>query len=151
MLRRLVGSEICIIDRDKRGKVDTEVYNTASVYVKLKIIAGNIEIEAILFDNQTSRSVAEMLPLTIEIWQPALGFASAFDLPQSFPYFEQEPPQRGYELGSLAYWMPGPSIAMIYNDDRYQTVVPVVPIGKINGDIRFLESYEGTITIEAVE
>lgn len=127
--------------------VDGEKYNTSSVYMEITITAGNNTLNAILFDNKTARAVADMLPLTISTWHPAPDFARAFDLPQSFSYFDDEPPQMSYELGSLAYWQPGPSIAMIYQASRTQTVVPVVPIGKITSNLSVLENYSGTITI----
>ena len=127
--------------------VDGEKYNAFSVYCEITITAGNYTLDAILFDNKTARAVADMFPLTVSTWHPAPDFARAFDLPRSFSYFEDEPPQMSYELGSLAYWQPGPSIAMIYKASRTQTVVPVVPIGKITSNLSVLENYSGTITI----
>ncbi|MGM9642442.1 MAG: cyclophilin-like fold protein [Eubacteriales bacterium] len=128
--------------------VDGEKFNTATVYMEITITAGDTVLEAVLFDNKTARAVADMLPLTVSTWHPAPNFARAFDLPQSFSYFPDEPPQMSYELGSLAYWEPGPSIAMIYNASRDQTVVPVVPIGKITSNLSVIENYSGTITVE---
>lgn len=127
--------------------VDGEIYNTSSVYAEITITAGNTVLNAVLFDNKTARAIADMLPLTVSTWYPAPDFAKAFDLPESFSYFADEPPQMSYELGSLAYWKPGPSIAMIYKASRTQTVVPVVPIGKITGNLSVLENYSGTITV----
>ena len=51
----------------------------------------------------------------------------------------------------LAYWYEGPSIALIYKASRDQTVVPVVPIGKITSDVSVFEEYGDTITIELDE
>lgn len=127
--------------------VDSGKYNTNSVYAEIIIQAGDSILTAVLFDNQTARAVWDMLPLTAETWHPAPDFARAFNLPERFPYFEEEAPQRSYELGSLAYWEPGPSIAMIYRASRTQTVVPVVPIGKITGNLAVLEDYDGTISV----
>ena len=56
-----------------------------------------------------------------------------------------------YELGSLAYWYEGPSIALIYKASRDQTVVPVVPIGKITSDVSVFEEYGDAIIIELEE
>lgn len=112
------------------------------------ITAGDVELNAVLFDNQTAQAFADMLPLTVELWHPAPDFARAFDLPERIPRFEEEPAGREYELGSLAYWYEGPSIAVIYNANREETVVPVVPIGKITSDVSIFFDYGGTITIE---
>lgn len=128
--------------------VNGEIYNTSSIYADITITAGTHTLHAILFNNKTAKTFADMLPLSVPTWHPAPDFARAFDLPEMFPYFEDEPAQMSYELGSLAYWQPGPSIAMIYNASRTQTVVPVVPIGKITDDVSIFFQYSGTITIE---
>lgn len=131
--------------------VDKEKYNTTSIYTEIIIKTEIAELNAVLFDNMTARVVANMFPLTVPTWHPATDFARAFDLPERFSYFTEEPPQMSYELGSLAYWEPGPSIAMIYKASRTQTVVPVVPIGKITSNVSILENYSGTITIVKME
>ena len=140
-----------MVDENYQGgstiPVDGDKYNTSSVYAEITITAGNTVLNAVLFDNKTARAVADMLPFTVSTWHPEPDFARAFDLPESFSYFADEPPQMGYELGSLAYWQPGPSIAMIYKASRMQTVVPVVPIGKITSNLSKLENYSGTITV----
>lgn len=138
------------VDENYQGStvpVDGEVYNSSSVYAEITITAGEFTLNAVLFDNKTARAFADMLPLTVPTWHPAPDFARAFDLPESFSYFADEPPQMSYELGSLAYWQPGPSIAMIYKASRTQTVVPVVPIGKNTSNLILLENYIGTITV----
>lgn len=112
----------------------------------IRITAGDTVLSGVLYDTQTSRDFAEMLPLTVELWHPAPGFARAFDLPESIPRYAKAGYE--YELGSLAYWYEGPSIALIYKASRDQTVVPVVPIGKITSDVSVFEEYGDTITIE---
>lgn len=102
----------------------------------IRITAGDTVLSGVLYDTQTARDFAEMLPLTVELWHPAPDFAKAG--------YE-------YELGSLAYWYEGPSIALIYKASRDQTVVPVVPIGKVTTDVSFFGEYGGTITIELDE
>lgn len=82
----------------------------------------------------------------MELWDPAPGFARAFDLPEHIPRYEKSGYE--YELGSLAYWYRGPSIALIYQASREETVVPVVPIGKITSDVSVFQKYGATITIE---
>ena len=138
------------VDENYQGStvpVDGELYNTSSVYAEITITAGEFTLNAVLFDNKTARAFADMLPLTVSTWHPAPDFARAFDLPESFSYIVEEPPQMSYELGSLAYWEPGPSIAMIYKASRTQTVVPVMPIGKITSNLSVLENYNGKITV----
>lgn len=112
----------------------------------IRITAGNTVLSGVLYDTPTSRDFADMLPLTVELWHPAPDFARAFDLPERIPRYAKAGYE--YELGSLAYWYEGPSIALIYKASRDQTVVPVVPIGKITSDVSVFEEYGDDITIE---
>lgn len=76
-------------------------------------------------------------------------FARAFDLPEQIA--QKGSPGYAYELGSLAYWDAGPSIALIYKASREETVVPVVPVGKITSDLSVFEEYGEAVTIAIVE
>ncbi len=119
------------------------------IMCSIHIMAGNTVLDGVLYDNPTAQGFAEMLPITTETWHAAPGFARAFDLPAQIA--EKGEPGYGYEPGSLAYWDEGPSIAMIYEASRRETVVPVVPIGKMTSDASMLEEYEDIITIELGE
>ena len=115
----------------------------------IRIIAGDTVLSGVLYDTRTARDFADMLPLTVELWHPAPDFARAFDLPERIPRYAKAGYE--YELGSLAYWYEGPSIALIYKASRDQTVVPVVPIGKITSDVSVFEEYGDAIIIELEE
>ena len=54
-------------------------------------------------------------------------------------------------MGSLAYWDEGPSIAIIYNDNREETVVPVTAIGRLDGDVSIFFGYDQPVHIEEVK
>ncbi len=133
------------------GKVEEESASLEEqeVMCSIKITADDTVLYGILYDNPTARGFAEMLPLTVDLWHPAPDFARAFNLPDWIA--AKGTPGRRYELGSLAYWDVGPSIAIIYKASREETVVPVVPIGKITSDVSLFEEYGGSITIEAEE
>lgn len=115
----------------------------------IRVTAGDTVLSGVLYDTPTSRDFAKMLPLTVELWHPAPDFARAFDLPEHIPRYEKAGYE--YELGSLAYWYEGPSIALIYKASREETVVPVVPIGRITSDVSIFEEYGESITIELEE
>lgn len=117
----------------------------AAADIPITITAGDTVLEGVLFDNPTARTFAEMLPLTADLWHPA-DFARAFNLGTAIP--DMEPRSREYELGGLAYWFEGPSVAIFYDDGPPQTVVPVVTIGKITSDVSLFREYGGSITIE---
>ena len=120
--------------------------NSVEELYQIRITAGDTVLSGVLYDTETARAFAAMLPLTVELWHPAPGFARAFDLPERIPRYERSGYE--YELGSLAYWYAGPSVALIYQASREETVVPVVPIGKITSDVSCFQDYEAEITIE---
>ena len=117
--------------------------------IEITITAGDKQLDGVLFDNETARLFAKKLSLTVDLWNPAPGFAKAFDLEEAIP--DIEPYTRNYELGGLAYWYPGPSVAIFHSDHLEQTIVPVVTIGKINDDVSLFAEYEGSVSIEAKE
>lgn len=109
----------------------------------------DIILDGVLFDNETARAFADMLPLTEQLWYPAEGFAKAFNLPEEIPDTYER--TRNYEVGGLAYWYEGPSVAIFYSDRLERTVVPVVNIGRITSDVEIFEEYHDMITIEKKE
>ena len=115
----------------------------------ITITAGDTVLDGILFDNETARALAERLPLTVSLWDPAENFAKAFDLDDPLPDAAEH--TRSYELGGLAYWDDGPSVAIFYNDDLLETIVPVTTIGKITSSVEVFEDYGGAIKIEKAE
>lgn len=142
------GSEYGWEDESEDGLKEVDMDSLEELY-HIRITAGDTVLYGVLYDTQTSRDFADMLPLTVELWHPAPDFARAFDLPEHIPRYAKAGYE--YELGSLAYWYEGPSIALIYKASRDQTVVPVVPIGKITSDVSVFEEYGDTITIELDE
>ena len=119
------------------------------IMCSIRITAGDTILDGVLYDNETARGFAEMLPLTVELWHPAPDFARAFDLPKAI--MTHETPGYEYELGSLAYWDAGPSIALIYKASRKETIVPVVPVGRITSDVAVFGEYGEVITVELGE
>ena len=117
----------------------------AASWQEILLTVGEQQLHGVLFGNETARLFAEMLPLNVELWNPAPGSAKAFDLPEAIP--DIEPHTRAYELGSLAYWYPGPSVAIFHSDHLEETIVPVVTIGRIMDDVGFLADYEGSLSI----
>lgn len=152
-MRKLVVTLLCILlmmiatgcADPEEGLEKVDMKSVKELY-HIRITAGDIVLSGVLYDTETARAFAAMLPLTVELWHPAPGFARAFDLPERIPRYEKSGYE--YELGSLAYWYQGPSIALIYQASREETVVPVVPIGKITSDVSCFQEYEAEITIE---
>lgn len=123
-----------------------ELSEEQTVICSIRVTAGDSVLEGVLYDNPTAREFAKMLPLTVDLWYPAPDFARAFDLPKQIE--QKGSPGYQYELGSLAYWDEGPSVALIYQASREETVIPVVPIGKITSETSVFQEYGAEITIE---
>ena len=115
------------------------------VFMEITITAGEETLDGVLFDNDTARAIADMLPLTVDLWHPAQGFARAFNLPEQVPDAAQR--TRQYEQGGLAYWFEGPSVAIFYGDHLQETIVPVVTVGRLTDGVELFEDYGGSITI----
>ena len=115
------------------------------VFMEITITAGEETLDGVLFDNDTAKAIAAMLPLTVDLWHPAQGFARAFHLPEQVPDAAQR--TRQYEQGGLAYWFEGPSVAIFYGDHLQETIVPVVTVGRLTDGVELFEDYGGSITI----
>ena len=115
---------------------------------RIRVTAGDAQLEGYLYDNQTARAFEAMLPLTVPLWNPAEGFAKAFDLPGQIA---DEARTNDYVLGGLAYWYEGPSVAIFHSDHLPETIVRVVTIGRITDDVTLFATYEGEITIEVIQ
>lgn len=129
------GEEVTIHTPPPREPVLTEIV----------IYAGDHVLEGVIFDNETAEEFAKSLPQTVELWNPAPGFAKAFNLDE--PIADTVRHTRKYAKGGLAYWCEGPSIALFYGDHLAETIVSVITIGQITSNVDFLKDYEGEITI----
>ena len=118
------------------------------VWKEIALTVGEQTLHGVLYDNETARLFAEKLPVAVELWNPAPGFAKAFDLEEAIPDVDQH--TRLYELGGLAYWYDGPSVAIFHSDHLEQTIVSVVTIGRITDDVSIFADYEGSISIALV-
>ena len=81
----------------------------------------------------------------LDVWSED---SKAFDLDEAIPDVDQH--TRLFELGGLAYWYPGPSVAIFHSNHLEQTIVPVVTIGRITDDVSSFADYEGSISIALV-
>ena len=116
--------------------------------IRIRIIAGDQVVDAILFGNGTAQTFARMLPLTVDLWTP-IHYAQAFDLPRRIP--DRDTRTREYEQGAIGYWYEGPSIALLYGVDEEQTAVPIVKIGKMTSNVSVFETYRDSVRVELVD
>jgi hypothetical protein len=119
--------------------------------MRIRLTAGDTVLTATLDDNTTARDFASLLPLTLPM-NDLLEREKYGHLPRSLAAGGK--PQAGYEIGTIAYWSPGPDIAVFYDHDGQSIPDPgIVILGEINSGADAFKKYEGTVevTIEAVD
>ncbi|MET7465685.1 cyclophilin-like fold protein [Nonomuraea sp. NPDC005501] len=119
--------------------------------MRIRLTAGEIVLTATLDDNATARDFASLLPLTLQM-DDLLTREKYGHLPRSLTAGGK--PQFGYESGNIAYWSPGPDIALFYAHDGQSIPDPgIVILGQIDSGADAFKKYDGTVdvTIEAID
>ena len=113
--------------------------------------AGETAFDATLDDSVTARDFASLLPLTLPM-DDLFKREKYGRLPR--PLTAGGEPRSSYEIGNIAYWSPGPDIAIFYDHDGQSIPAPgIVILGQITSEADALKQYDGTVdvTIEAVD
>ncbi|MFD4560912.1 cyclophilin-like fold protein [Streptomyces sp. NPDC058469] len=119
--------------------------------MRIRLTAGETVLSAILADNATARDFASLLPLTLQT-DDLFKREKYGHLPRSLATGGE--PRFSYEVGDIAYWSPGPDIAMFYNHDGQSIPDPgIVILGTIDAGADALKKYDGAVdvTIEAID
>jgi uncharacterized protein len=109
--------------------------------VPIRIIAGDVEVEAELNDSKCSRDIAEALPIeaSASTWGEEIYFSIDVDCPG-------ENMQSSVDLGDLGYWPPGSAFCMFFGMTPMSTAEEIRPasdvmvIGRMTGDLEPLKS-----------
>lgn len=132
----------------RRSTVDNTPESKA--HMRIRLTAGDTVLNATLDDNATARDFAALLPLTLRM-NDLFQREKYSHLPRSLTAGGE--PQSSYEVGDIAYWSPGPDIAIFYHHDGQSIPAPgIVILGKIDSGADAFKKYDGTVdvTIEAV-
>lgn len=121
---------------------------------KIKIRAGEVEMEAELNDSKTGEAIWKCLPIkaSANTW----GDEIYFSIPVKC---QEENPKALVNMGELGYWPPGEAFCIFFGKtpasqgDEIRPASPVNIIGKVSGDVReFKKVKSGSqITMEATE
>ena len=106
---------------------------------RIKIIVGNLELEAWLNETKTSGKVFEALPIasTVNTWGDEIYFTIPVDA-------KPEDAKELVSLGDIAYWPPGKAMCLFFGKtpiskgDEIRPASPVNIIGKVEGDLKLL-------------
>ena len=114
-----------------RGADNTTTNHTSAV--KIKLTTDNTILTATLADNRTARDFASLLPLTLTM-NDLFGREKFGHLPRAIS--DKGKRTHTYEIGDIAYWSPGPDVAIYYHHDGEQIPDPgIIVIGKIDSGV----------------
>lgn len=104
--------------------------------MKIRLIANGRTITAKMIDSPTVRDFVSLLPLTLTM--------SDLSKREKFGHLPRAISQEGrhahtYSLGDIAYWPPGPDVAIFYRHDGEPIPDPgIIVLGKIGPEVEAL-------------
>lgn len=120
---------------------------------KIKIRAGDVEMEAELNDSRTAEAIGKALPIkaSANTW----GEEIYFSIPVKC---EEEQAQEVVSLGDLGYWPPGTAFCIFFGrtpasqGEEIRPAGPVNIVGKVLGDPKEFKKVQAgsQVTIEEV-
>ena len=106
----------------------TEGARKANMKIRFKL--NDSETTATLVDSKTSRDFVSLLPLTLTM-NDLFGREKFAHLPRAISTEAKR--THTYEIGDIAYWSPGPDIAIYYQRDGEKIPNPgIIVIGKLD-------------------
>jgi hypothetical protein len=104
------------------------------------------DVTATLADNEAARSLAQMLPLTIEM-SDHLRQEKTGNLPSALP---QRTRQRDFSVGTLGLWSTD-HFVIYYRSGRVPSP-GIIILGQVKGDVSIFDRPESvTVTLEAAD
>jgi hypothetical protein len=101
--------------------------------MKLTLKVGDKTLAATLIDSKTSRDFVSLLPLTLTM-NDLFGREKFAHLPRAISTEGKR--THTSEIGNIAYWSPGPDVAIFYRNDGEKIPNPgLIIIGKIDSGV----------------
>ena len=116
----------------------------------VKIIVGDLSLEAEFFDTPSARAIVATLPL--EASPSEWGDEFYFEVPVEMPLDETATVR--VKAGDIGYWPPGNCLAIFFGPTPMSTGTDPVPasevniVGRIRGDATLLRKCRGVQSIE---
>src|SRR5205809_5246448 len=106
--------------------------------VKIRLTLDNGKtITATLIDSETTRDFVSLLPLTLTM-NDLFGREKFGHLPRAIS--EEGKRTHTYEIGEIAYWSPGPDVAIYYRQGGEKIPEPgIIVIAKIDSSVAALD------------
>ena len=101
--------------------------------MKIRLTIGNRALTATLIDSKTAQDFGSLLPLTLTM-NDLFGREKFAHLPRAISTEGKR--THTYEVGEIAYWSPGPDIAIFYRNDGAKIPNPgIIVIGKSDSGV----------------
>ena len=98
--------------------------------MKIIVKVGDKALTATLIDSKTAKDLVSLLPLTLSM-NDLFGREKFGHLPR--PISTDGKRTHTYEVGDIAYWSPGPDVAIYYRHDGEKIPNPgIIVIGKLD-------------------
>jgi len=149
MSRILIAIALAAILGPTASRADNTTTNqTRAMKIRLRI--DNKVLTATLGDNKTARDFVSLLPLTLTM-NDLFGREKFGHLPRAIS--EEGKRTHTYEIGEIAYWSPGPDVAIYYRNGGEKIPDPgIIVIGKIDSGVEALNAPRSAkVTIEPME
>src|SRR6266849_10722843 len=120
------------------------------IKMKIRLKVRDAVLTATLVDSEAARDFASLLPLAVTMNDPCHREKYAH-LPRAIS--ESGKRTRTYEVGDVAYWPPGPDVAIFYLHDGQKITDPgIIVIGKIDSGVEALNvSGSVKVTVELIK
>ena len=118
--------------------------------MKIRLNVADKVITATLIDSETTRDFISLLPLTLTM-NDLFRREKFAHLPRAISSDGKR--THTYEVGDVAYWPPGPDLAIFYRHDGQEIPDPgIIAIGKIESGVEVL-NVPGSVkvTVELIE
>src|SRR2546425_12917842 len=125
-------------------------YQKEKKSVKIKLKVEDTVITATLIDSKTTQDFTSLLPLTLTM-NDLFRREKFAHLPRAIS--KEGKRTHTYEVGDVAYWPPGPDLAIFYRHDGQEIPDPgIIAIGKIESGVAGL-NVPGSVkvTVELIE
>ena len=105
--------------------------------MKITLEVGDKALTATLIDSKTAHDFVSLLPLTLTM-NDLFGREKFAHLPRAISTEGKR--THTYEVGDIAYWSPGPDVAIYYRNDGEKIPEPgIIVIGKIDSGVAALD------------
>ena len=118
--------------------------------MKLRLTVDGKAMTATLIASETTRDFISLLPLTLTM-NDLFGREKFAHLPRAMS--KESKRTHTYEVGDVAYWPPGPDMAIFYRHDGQTIPDPgIIVIGKIESGVEALNVPSSVkVTVELIE